>query len=231
MKKSLNILTYLLILTRCFGQESAVGKVEVSKLVEEIDTIIERNNPNSVDFNKHQLFIDTTRTYLYYDRIENWNPFENSKETTLDYLNDLYGDKNLVKFDFKDFPRLWITLRQYQNEFMLYDRCDGMETSYGLTDSIFYIFGVHEFDIRKIKRMVQLNDNELEIELEKYKGEENEKPLIVNIQKTERKAIYKLTYNLNYIFVTSNENVRNFDVLVNHCPINKVIEFDNKFDN
>ena len=229
-------MTLLFLCSNCFGQKKASVQSENPMWSEEIDTIIEKNNPNSLDLSKHQLFIDTTRTYVYYERTEKWNPLVNTEliSITNEYLKDLYKDPQINKFNFQNFPRLWLSLKKYKGEFILYDRCDGAETSYGLNDSIFYIFGVHEPDLRKIMKVNVLNETELEIELERFTIEQDTDPLIVKIQMTERKYIYKLIMNLNdftsVVFVTPNNYIRNFDVLVNHCPINKVIEFDEKLD-
>jgi hypothetical protein len=89
-------------------------------------------------------------------------------------------------------------------------------------------------DLRKIKNVEILNPKEIEIELVRFSSDENKTPLKVTIKMTERKDIYTLSSNLNdltsTILVTPNFYVRNFNVLVNHCPTNKVVEFDNKLD-
>ena len=236
MKISLLIFAHLLHLSGCFGQTKTTSNEEITQVNKEIDTIIEKNDPNSLDLSKHQLFIDTTRTYEYYDRTEKWNLFENSEATPIDYVNHLYKSQGFDEFDLKDFPKRWIRLRQYKNKFILYDRCDGTETSYGLTDSIFYVFGVHELqDVRKMKRIIKRSEDEIKLELEKYKNEPEERPLTAHIKKTGTKDVYKLRINfgdrVSTIFVTPIRSIRGFDVLINHCPINKVVEFDDKLDN
>jgi len=234
MKNTIIILPYLLLLTSCFGQTKTDITENRQLINDEIDTIIERNNPNSLDFSTHQLFIDTTRTYIYYERIENSDPLQNPQQTTIDYINEMFKDQNFEKFDFKEFPRLWLTLRKYKGEFILYDRCDGSDPAYRLTDSTFNIYGVHEFDIRMITDLIKINDSEIEIKVVIDKKDSQEKPLRLTIEKTEYKDVYILTYEGYYVgttYVTPIENVRNFDLLVNHCPINKVVEFENRFDN
>ncbi len=233
--------TYILLIasifiSKIYGQTVKSSNKTYSDFNIEIDTIIEKCNPKILDFSRHQLFIDTTRTFEYYDKVENSNPFnsEDIKTISNEYLKVLHSDTQFQVFNFQNFPRLWIPLKKYQGNFILYDRCDGSETYYGITDSLLYIFGVHEFDLRKIKNVKMLNNNEVEIELEKYKNDKNTIPLTLKIQMTSNKDIYTLTTNLfgdiTTINVIPNFNVRNFNVLVNHCPINKVIEFDNKLE-
>lgn len=231
MTKIFLLFLNLLLLTACFSQnKSKVKPAKVSKSFSfELDTVVERNNPKSLDLTKHQLYIDTTRTAEYYNQIEKWNPFEENQIDTKNALEELYQKQEIIEFDFQNFPRLWIPLRMYQNDYLLYDRCDGSETSYGLSDSFFYIFGVHEFDIRKIKRILKINTNELEIELDAYVTENKNKTLKVHFKATENKDIYHVTLDFDgYItqtFMTPPTNVRNFDVLINHCPENKVLEY------
>jgi len=81
-----------------------------------------------------------------------------------------------------------------------------------------------------MKRIIKRSEDEIKLELEKYKNEPEERPLTAHIKKTGTKDVYKLRINfgdrVSTIFVTPIRSIRGFDVLINHCPINKVVEFD-----
>lgn len=231
MKFSLSILTLIIIGIPANGQMIIKSQL---KNTEEIDTIIERNNPNSIDLSRHQLFIDTTRTYIYYERMRNWKPLKNTPPTTIDYINELIKDNNPKIFDLKDFPRIWVTLRKFKDDFILYDRCDGGDPAYGFTDSTFNIYGPHEFEARLITKLIKLSEKEIEIESGTFIENNLERKVKLSIHKTEKQDIYILIYetgnSIEKSFITPIEYLRSFDLLVNHCPINKVIEFTDKFD-
>ena len=103
------------------------------------DTIIERNNPKSLDLSKHQIFIDTTRNSEFYKKLKNWTKSElDIKEITNS------SKKHNVRFpekliNLKIIPNYFISLRKLNNEFILYDRCDGIEQRYEITENLFVI--------------------------------------------------------------------------------------------
>jgi len=234
MKIILTVFTFLFLIINCFSQTIIHTNDPSVKNIEILDTIIERNNPKALDFSKHQLFIDTTRTYVFYKKMEKWDPL---KQISSQYLFELFNDSIFTKVDLKNFPKIWVTLIQYQGEFMLFDRCNGTEPTYVFNDSLFYICGVHEGDLRKIKKVNTEYPKEFIFELKSFQNDGIEEPIIFHFQITSRSDVYKLTIEFNNEiyseFVTSKENIRNFDLLVNHCPNNEVtqeiIEIDRKY--
>ncbi len=232
MKFSLFILTIFLFTVSYWQRNTgfSLAKADTDKTN---DTIIERNNPKSLDMSIHQLFIDTTRTYIFYERVEKANLIQNPQQEYINYINQMFENQIFEKFDLEEFPRFWLTLRKYKGEFFLYDRCDGSDYAYGLTDSTFNIYDPHELDIRMITKLIKISKSEIEIEAAYDKKNNQEKPLKLTIKKTEQKDVYALNFEGYYTgksYITPFKNVRNFDLIVNHCPKYKINEVDDKFD-
>jgi hypothetical protein len=234
-KKKMNRLGVLIVLLfqigLTFGQKLTSDYSQQKTHFQELDTIIERTDPKVLDMGRHQLYIDTTRSSSFYER----NPF-NSRDLlaiSKDYLDDLYDNQKIITFDFEDFPRIWFTLRKYEGEYILNQRCDGQEKVVYFSDSVVYISNV-ELTLRKIKQVDIREGFEIIVELEKYKFDTDTNSLFIKIQKTERNDVFLMTTNENgenhTSFMTTKEFLKNFDLLVNHCPKEKVIEFDDKFE-
>lgn len=237
MRKSLFTLLILTLISSCSGQiEDVKNPPTTNKNRYVIDTILEKNDPKKLDLTKHQLYIDTTRTCQYYQKLLEWKPFTHLDPSILYYVEEIAKKHTPIKIELKDFPTLWVSLNKYQGEYILYDRCDGNDPIYGLTDSTFILFGPLESDATIISKVIKITKNELEIELRCFKTEENrDNKGLLKIKQTEKKDIYLLEYECNgwkiSCYVTPVENIKNFDVIVNHCYDRKVIEFNNIFEN
>lgn len=216
------------------GQASNAQLILFDDTYDVIDTVIERNNPTSLDLSKHQLFIDTTRTFPFYDQIENRTYIDADNPEWNEWVYSNFGDSIFQHFNFGNFPRQWLVLNKYQDEFIFYKRCDGNHPAYEFNDSLFFIIGTHEGDCRKILNVMELENHGFVIELGVFSNEGINQNISFSFLPTERIDIYKMVVNFDGMiysnYVTPKEYVRNFDALVNHCPTNKVIEFDEVLD-
>lgn len=193
------------------------------------DTILERNNPNSLDLAKHQIFIDTTRNSTFYERVKNWSESQWDKQAIDSYLNSINQDFKSEKVVINDFPSHFITLRKLNNQFVLYDRCDGIDPRFEIRDTAFIFYGPLESEAELISKMVSLTDNSIELELRTIQENSSDQLSRLQIEKIDD-FIYKLTYKNQTFdrvdYVTTVEGIEKFDLIVNNCPTMKMMEFD-----
>jgi hypothetical protein len=195
----------------------------------EVDTILERNNPNSLDLSKHQIFIDTTRNSTFYESLKNWSESKWDKRTIDSYLNSINKDFQPKKVDLSGFPSHFITLRKLNTQFVLYDRCDGIDPRFEIRDKAFIFYGSLESDAESISKMISLTDNSIELELRTFQAKSSDQISRLKIDKIDD-FIYKLTYNNQTFdrveYLTTIDGIEKFDLVVNNCPTMKMMEFD-----
>lgn len=209
--------------------DSAADRPQTLLEKAEIDTILERNNPNSLDLTKHQIFIDTTRSSEFYERVKNWEQSKWDKRTIESYLNEINEDFQPEQIDLNEFPSHFITLRKLNDQFVLYDRCDGIDPRFEIRDTAFIFYGPLESDAESISKMISLTDNSIELELITFQAKSRDQKSRLTIEKIDD-FIYKLTYKNQTFdrveYLTTVNGIEKFDLVVNNCPTMKMIEFD-----
>ncbi len=175
--------------------------------LEGIDVVLEMNDPKNLDLSKNQLFIDTSKTYKYYDEMLSWNHDEQARNI-----------------------RLFVSLRKFHKEFILYNRCDGIDECFGFADSSFEIFGLLESEINTINKFLKKTDNEMIVELLTHTSTKT----IVSIQPSEYENVFQLHYKNDEsdttYYVASVKDIKKFNLVVNHCVDRKIVEFMDVFD-
>lgn len=197
------------------------------------DTILERSSPRALDLTKHQIFIDTTRNSKFYQSLKNWKESIWDKKAINSTLNLLNEDFKPIQVDLKSFPNHFITLRKLNDQFVLYDRCDGIDPRFEIRDSVFIIYGPLESHAEPISRMISITDDSIELELKTFQLRSHDEKSRLNIKRVED-FIYKLSYSSLYNgktyirneYLTTIDAIQKFDLVVNNCPIIKVREFD-----
>ena len=193
------------------------------------DTILEENNPEKLDLSKAQLFQDTTRNSLFYQQLIDWTPRIYHQESVKLYVEKLRkGYRPKVK-SLKKFPKIFISLRKFQNEFFLYDRCDGIDPRFEIKEGLFLKYGFWEVDPKAIETIVKESSQELELMVWDNAWEETSKTARVSIKKSAIAHVYSLTYHTDSFqrkeWVTPLNHVSSFDLIVNHCPKEKMSEY------
>jgi hypothetical protein len=213
--KLFKIVVTMLLLLSCDAQNEQKAEANSFKTTrfedDVLDTILERNNPANLDLSRHQFFIDTTRNSEFYQRIADWKPWEFEIENYTE-------EKSFKKYSIGKFPRVWISLRKLDGKFVIYDRCDGIDRRFQITDSTINIFGPLENEVQIIDKVLKQSVNEISIE---YKPKN-----LFSIMPTNDKNIYILQYDDENYLVTPLDKIREFDLVVNHYPTRKVTEFD-----
>ncbi len=200
-------------------------------LVEEFseDTIPERNNPHSLDLSKYQIFIDTTRSSKFYESVKNWRGSKWDNQSINSSLNAINKGFQPKQVNLKGFPTYFIALRKLNDQFVLYDRCDGIAPRFEIRDTAFIFYGPLESDAESIAKMISLKDNLAEFELRTFQAKSNDQKSKLRIEKV-GEFVYKLTYKNQTFdrieYLTTVDGIEKFDLLVNNCPTMKMMEFD-----
>ena len=154
---------------------------------------------------------------------QNW-----TKKTINSSLKAINKDFKPKKINLKSFPNHFITLRKLNNQFVLYDRCDGIDPRYEIRDSAFVFHGILESDAESISKMILLTENSIELELKTIKAKSNDQKSILKIKKIDD-LVYKMTYKNQTFerveYLTTVDRIEKFDLIVNNCPTMKMREF------
>ncbi|KAA1241005.1 hypothetical protein [Aquimarina sp. RZ0] len=247
MKKTfiISLLLILNFISSCKRDQNKVQKVPEKEIKAEpkeenyviksyrnqevVDTILEKNNPKNLDLLRHQLFRDTTRNSEFYAKYFNRRQIKFENDAISYYINEISKKHKLKKIKLGDFPKQWISLKKINNEFVIYDPCDGNTTYYEIRDNSVIFHYQLEPDADAIDNLIMLNKNGLELELWTISQKTRSEKSKLTITPTEFTNVYLLTYTfddvINKQFVTPKNKIAEFDLIVNHCPISKVSEY------
>lgn len=213
------------------NQNGIVGK-DIPLWEIDQDTVLEKNSPQNLDLTRHQLFMDTTRNSIFYKSYINWVPHEFYKQATEYYIEEISKKYKPKDIRIGDFPKTWITLEKLNNEFVVYDKCDGTTTRYFIDKNSVNLYAM-EADSDIIHSLKKLTDTEIEIELRTIPQKSKSEKGLLSIKKTGFDYIYLLTIDYgewkSRALVTPLKHVDKFDLVVNNCVKMKRMEF-NGFD-
>ncbi|TRZ43330.1 hypothetical protein DMZ48_10685 [Robertkochia solimangrovi] len=202
---------------------------EIAAWKVDLDTILEKNNPKNLDLSKHQLFIDTTRNSENFEKLVNWKPNRLDNDAIVYHEKEISKKHKPIMIDLKQFPKHWISLKKLNNEFVIYEPCDGNTTAFEINKSSVLFFYQLEPDADLIAGLKKITENEISLELRTIPQKTETEKTELTIKPTEIENVYLLTYSFGKWYVTPKEKVSEFDIVVNHCPTMKRMEF-NGFD-
>ena len=200
----------------------------VSVPVSRLDTLAEKNTPQALDYAQHQLFIDTSRTSTHCTQLKNWQPSQWDHQAVQSSLKAINNHFQPQKVTVESFPTHFITLRKYQNEWILYDRCDGMDRRLELRDTAVVFYGPLESYGASIEKVLVQSGQTLALQIKLHPNAEPQSRQL-KITQLESFVYNIMLYELPFgqmRYATVPEAIDQFDLLVNHCPTQKVIEFD-----
>lgn len=240
MRETLYILTFIFLIS-CQSSTKSDSKIEKSvekqtgtsetkipiwKLGQ--DSILEKNDPKNLDLTKHQLFIDTTRNSKFYKSYFNWNPHKFDKQATEYYIKEISKKHKPKNISIVNFPDTWITLEKLNNEFVVYDKCDGISTRYFIDKNSVNLYNI-EADADVIHSLKKLTDTGIEIEIRTIPQKSNSEKGVFSIRKTKYEYVYLLTRDYgdwkSKSLVTPLKDIDKFDLVVNNCVQTKRMEF------
>ena len=217
--KKLIVLILICAFYSCNGQtkkeKMEIGEIKLNNPPIS-DTIIKKIDPSRLDLEKQQLFIDASENSIFKQKLRKWNPV--SEEQITEQIQNFENQKSD-----SDIQKRWVTIRKYKNEFYNYDRCDGDDFKMEIIGNALILDGTHEKSFYTIEEIIK-DKNQWQIK-------SNFAPTIdLIIEKTSVENIFTLNFKSPHaelkIFITPFENINKFDLIVNHCPQEKVQEFN-----
>lgn len=209
-----------------------IEEVNESIIGNSLDTVLENNSSELLDMDIHQLFIDTSRQSDYYNTILNGKPSKAISQSLQEAMFNI-GLADQIKIDISAYPNSFVAIRKLKNEFILYDRCNGNDPVYQITDSSFAMYGPLESEMEPIIEMIEFNGNRLKLRLRTYKEKSSDSSATLTINKSKYENIYRLTYECEMVgweqLVIPISKVKDYNLVVNHCPIQMAVEY-NGFD-
>ncbi|WBL25561.1 hypothetical protein [Zunongwangia sp. HGR-M22] len=163
------------------------------------DSIPERTRASALNLEEYQLFIDTTKTSKFYENLVSEVSLESKDQS-----------KAIYRF---------IELKKYNDRFVIYKPCSGK---------------VPRYYISKEKIVTKGNLENIEYPLKDFMLSAGNRVLFKDEQgvslglKEINEQVVQLKYpKLNHsVYLTSVENLRNFEMMINNCLGEKVREFD-----
>jgi hypothetical protein len=155
MRISTNILSFLFILV------SGLTSSAQTMIIPDTTFIIHETK----DGNYHAIFIDTTKSSLYYDYINTFK-FDESDSASYQASLDCMGPLSFIKYDVFNLPRQWNLLYVYKGENYLYSPSDYINNYRVLISDSTYTdyYGGGPF-ARKINSLTKLDNKTFQFEL------------------------------------------------------------------
>ena len=216
MKTIRNILTGLFIICTLFtqGQTGETSRIYLLK---------EKN---------HSVFIEKSKNSSFYDKICNFNfgTFDNrSYLSSIDYLKK--NKIRLTKVSTGDFPKRWISLKQYKGNFYTYYPSDFISHyKVGISDTTFIEYTGEGPEENKIVSFEKQDSITFKFKIIGHSLKISN--LTVHfIDSKNGIAIFEESNSgqIKYRLMISSDKIRNLPIIVNYCKEQKTVEF--KFEN
>ena len=162
------------------------------------DSIPERTSASALNLDEYQLFIDTTKTSVFYRNLDSVITSEVKK-----HQNAMF---KLVE------------LKKYKDQFLFYEPCKGEIPRYYISKEAIDIYGNHKSENFELKDFMLNAGNQV---LFKDKTDRS-----LSLKEVNEEAIQLKYGDSLQVYVTKIENASKFEMLVNNCLGKKVREFD-----
>ena len=189
-------------------------------------------NPANLDLSQPQVFLDTTRTSVFYQQLIDWEP-DHQIEALIDEILAEIGHQSSTPQNFTGYPTELIQVRRLNGKFVLYDPCDGGPTRFSIQNGAFITYGTHEPTADVIYRTLPSKTNAMKVELRTLLYRSPSQKALLFLRPTRTEHVYVLSVQadgkVQQTVVIPVDKIPEFDLVVNHCPINKRSEW-NGFD-
>ena len=162
------------------------------------DSIPERTSASALNLDEYQLFIDTTKTSVFYRNLDSVITSEEKK-----HQNAMF---KLVE------------LKKYKDQFLFYEPCAGEIPRYYISKEAIDIYGKHESVRFELKDFILNAGNQV---LFKDKTDRS-----LSLKEVNEEVIQLQYGDSLQVYVTKIENATKFEMMVNNCLDKKVREFD-----
>lgn len=194
-----------------------------------IDTIVEPNTIDHLDRSVHQLFIDTTKgKSKFYQELKNWKaPNDKVFASQANYVLQ-HKRARVHPFKIEDFvegyPREYVRLRSFKGEHYLYDRSNGSDTRYILTDSTFIIYGPLESTLGILGYLDITENQKFAFVMNTAQTVEDDKRDRILIRKvSEDGSLFEISHSrgdkqIEKVLATPIDKAHKFPMIVNYSP-------------
>lgn len=194
-----------------------------------IDTVIEPNLIEHLDPSIHQLFIDTSKGQSeYYQRILNWQPpndkvFASQANYVLQHKRARVHPFKIEDF-VEGYPREYVRLRSFKGEHYLYDRSNGSDTRYVLTDSTFIIYGPLESTLGILGYLDITENQKFAFVMNTAQTVEDDKRDRILIRKvSDDGSLFEISHSrgdeqIERVLATPIDKAHKFPMIVNYSP-------------
>ena len=162
------------------------------------DSIPERTSASALNLDEYQLFIDTTKTSVFYRNLDSVITSEVEK-----HQNAMF---KLVE------------LKKYKDQFLFYEPCAGEIPRYYISKEAIDIYDKHESVRFELKDFMLNAGNQV---LFKDKTDRS-----LSLKEVNEEVIQLKYGDSLQVYVTKIENATKFEMMVNNCLGKKVREFD-----
>jgi hypothetical protein len=193
-----------------------------------LDSIPEKTNPKNLNLTKNQFFIDTTRNSRFFKKLLAWKASDKDKDLIILEINN---NKKKVdsKFELRSFPKVYMQIQKFKDEFLFYDQCDGDLARFEIRNNVFVFYGMHETIVQPIENLSE-SENEITIKLRMFNSDSTVSFSSVQIKRSAFNNIYELIYERDSLkifnYVVQPKYIQEFNLMVNYCPLEKVPEYD-----
>lgn len=235
--KVITLLFFCFVLSCSVKQENKEQKVVEYKKIKPdaewiVDTVLEISCQDDLDMNVHQLYIDTTKTNSMY----NWDGVLRVNENRIK-KNVRYWDKDFSfkKWEYRDFPISWTTIRKKGKKFYLYDRCNGSDSGFSIYKNVFIFSEALESDYLPMEKIMKLTKDSISFKLKNYTYGGVMTSSYLSISKIDSlTGIYILSHvtsdNTRNQYVIPTIERKKYNLVVNHCP-NRIVREYYGFEN
>ena len=195
-----------------------------------MDSIVEANDPELLDLGQNQLFLDTTRSSSFFQQLQSWAPRIYHLETITFYQKRLKKRYSPPALRFPNFPKSFVRLHKSATHFVLYKPCRGMTTRYIIDEGLFLFYDSSGVIPKAIGKIIKSRPEEVKLTLWEDIWNDNSHSSSLTIHRSAEPFVYVLTYEnegkIQREWITPNEYIDKFDLIVNHCPVIQVPEYE-----
>ncbi|PHQ86430.1 MAG: hypothetical protein COB65_01215 [Thalassobium sp.] len=221
------IITLAVLLIQVSGISQTVGALPLYESL--LDTILENNAPERLNKRNHQLYRDTTRNSVNYSKMQDVDCCNFSVAMMDKLVGPLPNGVELVSETNVELPMHFIQLETLDKDLVLYDRCDGSSPSYYVVGGYVYLAGVYEPTVWRVSKVLESDSTHMVATLVSSDGKGELLTDELSIQQTKIPYVYQIRVSGFWEGVrsyTTPDAIKNFDIVVNHCPTRKVLEYD-----
>lgn len=195
-----------------------------------LDSLVEANDPQRLDLSQNQLFLDTTHSSTFFHQLQSWSPRIYHMEAIAGYQKRLKQKYSPPPLRWSKFPTDFVRLRRSGSTFVLYKPCKGITSRYAIQDGLFLPYTSSGVMPKAIGRIKKIQSRGVILTLWEDIWDDNSHSSTLTILQSPESFVYELTYenegSIQKEWITPKAHIDEFDLIVNHCPVIQVPEYE-----